>query len=195
MAIEIQVYAPKVDDLLVKPWLDRLLKLGMQCDIYPAFSFTNHQGYLPFRLHLLNPTRESFRIGNFLSGFELTVDDFNPGEFRASQQIPKRGLLSFFKCQSKTHTSLSPAAEAILNNCRKRLTFRFSPADVFELRLADISSIILMELSNGVRYLPSDNQWHHEIGFAEDSLSSIEDFERSLPEDGYATHPFEGWPE
>jgi hypothetical protein len=193
LSIEILTYAPKADDSLIHPWLNELSAYGMKCEVHPDFSFSDSSGYLPIKLRLLKPTRQSFENVDFISGFELYVDDFDFAAFSASQKRPPRGLLNFLWPLKGRSSALTEEIEAILATCTKCLTFRFSPADLFELRLADMSSILLMELTRGIRFLPADNQWHYSKGDALSSLESIKEFESSLPEDGFSTHPFEKW--
>jgi hypothetical protein len=194
MALEIETYFSNIDDNIIEPWLSRLLDLGMRCELHPDFSFKTQSGYLPIKLRNLRPTREEFKGKDFLSGFEFYLDEFNIVSIPFQRVEPRKGLSSFFvKRPSLATFRISPDIDQKLETCKFKLTFRFSPADVFELRLADLSSIIIAELTNGIRYLPSDGEWMTNIDFAQTSLESIEEFERSLSEGGYQSHLFEGW--
>jgi hypothetical protein len=48
MSLEIQTFVPAVDDALIPRWISRMAELGMQCEIYPEFSFADQSGFLPF---------------------------------------------------------------------------------------------------------------------------------------------------
>jgi len=194
MALEVEMYLPSANDSLIQPWLDRLAELGMRCEFHPDFSFSSQNGHLPIRLRNLKPTRDEFKDRDFLSGFEFYLAKFNISEMLFKKPVKPSGLGRLFgKKQAAAPHRVSGEVDAILEKCNWHLTFRFSPADVFELRLADISSIVISELTNGIRYLPSDGEWMVNQNFAPVALASIEDFERSLEVGGYQSHLFEGW--
>jgi hypothetical protein len=194
VSLEVEMYLPKADDTLIKTWLDRLLQLGMQCELHPDFSFLSQTGYLPIKLRNLKPTRAEFENQDFSSGFEFYLEKFEIASMPFQQSAAPKGLGRLFgKKPSTSEYRVSQQVDEILRTCRLHLTFRFSPADVFELRLADLSSIILAELTDGIRYLPSEGEWMKNQDFANTALSSIEEFERSLEDGGYKSHPFESW--
>jgi hypothetical protein len=194
MALEVEMYLPKADDSLVKPWLDRLHQLGMSCELHPDFSFSDQRGYLPIKLRNLKPTRKEFEDQDFLSGFEFYLENFDFNMLPLQQTATPKGLGRLFGKKSVAlEYRIGRDVDEILKACKWQLLFRFSPADIFELRLADLSSIILAELTGGLRYLPSESKWMKNQNFANTALESIEEFERSLEGGNYKSHPFEGW--
>jgi hypothetical protein len=193
MAIEIVTYAAHVDDSLVAPWLDQLLNLGMKCELHPDFSFESQSGFLPIKLLNLRPTRGEFNNILFLSGFEFYVDKFDV-EIEFPIVLPRRGLLNFFeKKAEEPNQRVNSEVDAKLLSCKWRLTFRFGSADVFELRLADLSSAILMNLTDGVRHIPEDSDWSIAPKLLHQIVEAVEEHERSLDVGTYQSHRFESW--
>ncbi len=184
--LETLTFLRSVDDTLVVPWLEKLSDLGMDCELHPAFSFSSQRGFLPIRLGLRRPVRGLPTSTTYLTGFEFYLSDFE-----LKTQFPTRagGLSRFFGRKFRVSSSVDP----ILTRCTKQLTFRWGSADVFELRMASLSSLILAELGGGIRYYPADLIWYERGEAIAEELRDIEEYEAGRSDEDIQRHIFNGW--
>jgi hypothetical protein len=175
-----------VDETLTAPWLKRFSDLGMECELHPDFSFSNHSGFLPIQLMFREQFRGHSPSARFLTGFELYITELD-----LDAQFPARAgvLARLFGRNIRVSDTVDP----ILTKCAKQLTFRWGSSDVFELRMASLSSLILAEIGNGISYYPADNIWYERNEAVSEALLEIGEYEAGLAEEEFHCHPFEGW--
>src|SRR5947209_5701752 len=92
VSLEMQAFVPDVDDAIIPRSIARLNGLGMRCEVDPAFSFKDHSGFLPFRVSLERSTHEQLVSGDYLTGFDLYVRDFDLAK-ELDARTPKPTLL------------------------------------------------------------------------------------------------------
>ncbi len=77
MSLDLNVYVKQIDDSIISEWIDRMNQFDMECEIHPDFSFTDHSGFLPFKIQLKNPKNQELKDKEFISGFEFYKADFD----------------------------------------------------------------------------------------------------------------------
>jgi hypothetical protein len=194
MALETETYLPHANDALITPWLSGLREIGMQCELHPEFSFSTQNGFLPIKLRLLKPTRPEFDKHDFLSGFEFYSEDFLLKD--SFEYAVKKGTFrGLFRGFTSSRTYVSSTVDPILSKCRKRLKFYWGSADVFELRLSALSSLLLSRLADGISHYPADGIWYESSTSLTDELKQIEEYEAQIDKEDLKFHRFDGWPQ
>ncbi len=193
MSLEMNTFVPNADDNMIPLWMERMAGLGMNCEIYPGFSFNNHSGFLPFKVRIKNPAQARFAGSDFLTGFEFYISDFSLQQeielARPKQTISDR----LFHKKPKDIYFASPEIDQILNSCTKVLSFVWGDADDLELRMAMLSSIILADLFHGISYYPADDIWYKDSKVLDSVLKEIEAYEASIKPEDSKLHKFEKW--
>jgi len=191
MSVEIHTYVPAVDDLLLPRWLLEMKKLRMDCEIHPGVSLVSHSGFLPFKICIHDSVHEELNGVEFLTGFEYYMDDFSL-EAELEKRAPKpRGLGRLFGRKEPLQPYATAELDEKLKRCRKLLTFSWGSADLFELRMATVSSAILAVITGGVSS-PADDIWNDRPAAAE-ALAEAREYENSLKAKDIKVHRFEGW--
>ena len=192
MSLEMLTFVPAVDDARVPAWLKRLGELGMDCEIHPDFSFASQTGFLPFKLRLHDSGHPELNDVDFLSGFEFCMTDFSLEDelrARAKESVQARGL--FRRRQAEPFAS--PEIDEQLRSCRKRLEFVWGVGDLFELRMATVSSAVLAEITGGLSCYPADGLWYERTTAAEKAVSEARAYEDGLKPENLKVHRFEKW--
>ena len=185
-------YVPAMDHSLVSQWLSEMRKLGIDCDIHPRVSLASHSGFLPFKIRIHDSAHHELNGVEFLTGFEYYIDDFS-----LEAELKKRPKTDALGHLSGERHLLQPYATAELDEklkqCRKRLTFSWGSADLFELRMATVSSAILAEITGGVSSYPADGIWYDRPGAAAEAVLGAQAYENSLKPKNIKVHRFEKW--
>ena len=192
MSLELQVFAPSLDDSLIPRWIDRLNSLDMTCEVHPAFSFSDHSGFLPFRLQLAASSHAALVGVPWASGFELFV-----GDFVLSDEVPPTPPQSFFqrvlgRSPEATYFA-SPETDARLEECTNVVSLFWGTADYFEFRMATLSAAVLAEITGGAARYPADELWYDEAGQVETALAEAQAYEAAVVPEPEKLHRFEAW--
>ena len=193
MSLELHTFAPDVSDSIIPRWLTRMNGLGMYCEIHPEFSFATHSGFLPFKLRLEDSAHQQLNGVDWLTGFELYVEEFSL-EKEIESLSPKPGLLQ--KLLGKRPAQIdfaSPEIDQKLKLCKKRLRFTWGSADTFELRMASVSAATIAEITSGVCTYPADNIWYDTESVVENAIKEAKEYENSLKPKEIKLHKFEEW--
>jgi hypothetical protein len=188
MSLDIETYVPSVNDSQIPLWLSRMKELGMICEIHPKFSFPKQSGFLPFKLQIHDSAHQELNGVDFLTGFEYYISDFDFDvelkEFQEFQEeegtLPKRGMLSRLLGKKRPQIYATPELDELLKRCQTRLTFRWGSADLFELRMATVSSAVLAEITTGISSYPAEGIWYDRNTAAVDAVSEARDYENSI---------------
>ncbi|WP_374334536.1 hypothetical protein [Leeia sp.] len=193
MSLEMQVFVPTVDDLLIQKWVERLNSLEMTCEIHPEFSFATHTGFLPFKVVLKKPKHEKMLGNEYLTGFEFYLSDFDLKK-EVDAITPRLSILDRLKGKKAEPVYFaSREIDARLISCKKVISCVWGSADTLELRMATLSAAILAELTDGVFAYPADNCWYTERGEVERVLKEAETYEASIKPSQLRLHKFEKW--
>ena len=193
MSLEMHTYVPAIDESLVPRWLARMGELGMRCEIHPGFSFATHTGFLPFKLRIQNSSHAELNGVEFLTGFEYYIEDFSL-EAELARQSPPPTLIGRLLGRNPPPKPYANAAiDAKLKACRKRLTFVWGSGDLFELRMATVSSAVLAELTGGISSYPADGIWYDKPAAAPDAAAEALAYENSVRPKDIEVHRFEQW--
>ncbi|WP_292470994.1 hypothetical protein [Methanolobus sp.] len=194
MSLDIYVYVENIDDSLIPLWVEKLNQRDMKCEIHPEFSFATASGYLPFKIELRDSKRKELLNNEFTSGFELDIDDFNL-EDEIQDSKPKQNLVNkILSRKSSPVYYVNSEIDEKLKKCSKILYFRWgSSYDIFELRMALLSSATLAVLTNGVCYDPQDDIWYDNSTIIEDALKEVRKYENLLEPDELKWEKFEEW--
>jgi hypothetical protein len=177
-------YVPSLDDSLKPRWISELNKLGMRVEMHPDITLTTHSGFLPFKIRIEDSAHEKLNGVDFLTGFEYYIDDFSLDSELAKQVA---------RSQSSEGQAVfaTPEIDKKLKDCRKVITFAWGSEDLFELRMATVSSAILAELLGGASEFPADGIWYERP--AAEALREAREYENSRKPRAIKVHPFEGW--
>lgn len=193
MSLDTNTYVPDINDSIVPRWLERMNGLGMHCEIHPEFSFLTQEGFLPFKIRLETSAHKELIGVDFLSGFEFYCRDFSLAR-ELKEMAGKRGIIG--RLLGKTPPRpywVNPEVDRRLRPCTKVLNFVWGSADLFELRLATISSAVLAELTGGVSCYPADNIWYDTATVVADAIRESQRYEDALRPREVQVHRFEGW--
>ena len=192
MSLEINLFTNEIDDSVIPKWISEINKLGTTCEIHPEFSFKDHEGFLPFKINIMESPNKELSGGSYLSGFEFYLEDFN-----LSESLPKPEKKSLFgKLLNKPETPTYLVNEEIdkkLENYSKLITFLWSGENVLELRMALLASATLSKLTNGLCSYPADDIWYKNDTIVEDALNEVREYESSVKPSEFNLHTFEEW--
>ena len=194
MSLEIQTFVPDIDDAVVPRWMERMNDLGMQCEIYPNFSFKGYRGFLPFRVALERSAHKDLVGICYLTGFEFYNRDFNLAT-ELDAITPRLTLIAkIIRRRPEAIYFATPEIDQRLATCRKVLSFVWGSSDTLELRMATLSSAVLAEIAVGVCYYPAGKIWYSNEGIAENALREVETYEASLKPGEWKLQKFDRWP-
>jgi hypothetical protein len=193
MSLEMDTFVPAVDGGHIPLWLSRMRELGMVCEIHPGFSFDTHSGFLPFKLRIQDSSHADLNGIDFMTGFEYYISDFSL-EAEQKALLPRRSFLGgVFGNKPALQPYASPDIDQQLQRCSKRLQFVWGSADLFELRMATVSSAVLAEITGGVSSYPADGIWYDRSTGAIQAVSEARDYENSVKQEDMKLHRFEQW--
>lgn len=185
---------PQIDDTVIPKWIERMNQMGMECEIYPGFSFENHSGFLPFKIRIENPKNPNLVNKEFITGFEFYLDEFSLEDELESLKPQKTFFQKVFKNdQEEKAVFISEEIDVRLKRCKKVMNFNWGAADTFELRMASLSSAILSELTDGVCCYAADDIWYDNATIVKDAYKEVVEYENSISLRDWEVHPFEGW--
>ncbi|MEP7155796.1 MAG: hypothetical protein ABI905_08480 [Betaproteobacteria bacterium] len=188
-----QVYVPSIDDGMAQQWVARLNTLGMNAEMHPEVRISNQSGFLPFKLTLERSAHAELVGRAFMTGFEYYVSPFDFATELAAKQ-PKPGMLGKLFGQNPQQAALvNPQVDARLKPCRHVLQLVWGAADMFELRMAMLSAVVLAELTQGIANYADSDLWHTGTDEVNKALDEVIDFESSLAPAELRVHPFERW--
>jgi len=124
-----------------------------------------------------------------LSGFEIHIDDYNFEDVKKEEQ-PKK---SFFSSPKDDIVIVNKEIDSILIKCKKAITLRWGTQDTLELRMAVLSSAILLKIFKGVCYDPQEGLWYEHKGAFDKFLSEVNGFESTIKLSQWKLHEFERW--
>lgn len=191
MSVEMYTYVPLVDESLIPRWLAGLRNLGMDCEMHPEITLGSHSGFLPFKIRVHDSAHDELNGVEFLSGFEYYAEDFSLDVETKNSQPEVSGFARLFGKKQAPQPFATIELDAKLKQCRKLLTFSWGSADLFELRLATVSSAVLAEITGGVSCYPADDIWYDRP--ATDALVEAVAYENSLSSKDFKVHRFERW--
>jgi len=195
MSLDLNVYVESIDDQIIPKWMERMNEFEMDCEIHPDFSFTDHRGFLPFKIKLTNPTNRDLEGRELISGFEFYMKEFD-FQKEIGQNQAKQTL--FQKLLGKTADRgdyVNPEIDARLQKCRWVLVFNWGSHNSLELRMSSLSSAIIAELTDGVCCYRADDVWYNNESIVENAFRESLEFENSLKPSEWKVHEFEGWNE
>ena len=191
MSLDITVYIKQLSDNLIPKIQARLNDFEMACEIHPEFSFTDQNGYLPFKFQLANPPFDILRNKILTSGFEIFIVNFDLAEEKSKR---KAGLLNRLLQKRPTAQPLvTDEIDGRLTGCQYAVSFVWHAVDSFELRFASLTSAILTELTNGVCTYSHDI-WYINENLVENTWKEVKEYETSLLKiEDLKFHEFENW--
>jgi len=193
MSLEIQTFVPSVKDSQIPLWLSRMAELGMLCEIYPAFSFVTHSGFVPFKLQIQDSAHPELNGVGFLTGFEYYISDFSLDAALEAKACKPSLLTGEFEEKSQQGVYASQEIDEQLKPCRKCLHFLWGSADLFELRMATVSAAVLAEITGGISFYPADGIWYERTSAAAKAVSEARDYENLVTSKDIPVHRFERW--
>ena len=87
----------------------------------------------------------------------------------------------------------TPEIDTKLKLCSKRLTFLWGSADLFELRMATVSSAVLAEITGGISSYPADGIWYESPTATAEAVGEACAYENSVKKKDITVHRFERW--
>ena len=193
MSLVMHTYLPSFDATLVPAWLDRLEKVGMSCEIHPGIAWESHSGFLPFKLRIADSAHTDLNGVDFLTGFEYYAEPFSL-ESELASMAPKKSMLQRLLGKPEPSRHYANAdVDKDLRRCKRRLSFSWGSADLFELRMATVSSAALAEVAAGVACYAPDDLWYDRSWTPERAAAEARDYENSLKPRDLTTHRFEAW--
>jgi hypothetical protein len=185
VSLEIQTFVPSLDDSLKPLWISELNKLGMRVEMHPDIALTTHSGFLPFKIRIEDSAHEKLNGVDFLTGFEYYVDEFSlDAELAKHVARPQDN-------SERQDVFATPEIDKKLKDCRKVITFAWGSEDLFELRMATVSSAILAAITGGASAYPADGIWYERP--AAEALGEAREYENSRKPKAIKVHPFQGW--
>ena len=192
MSLEYRVFVQTVDDTIVPRWLEALNALNMCCEIHPEFSFTDQAGLLPFKLNIQSGTRPELLNQDFVSGFEFDMEGFDIDAQIATLSEP--GFMDrLLGRNTQRDYFMSAEMDERLRPMKKMMIFNWCFDDIFEYRLARLSSITLSQLCGGLCYSREDECFFDGADAVTTALAEVEQFETLLKKKAVKTHRFEAW--
>lgn len=191
--LELCVYLKSVSDDGIRKWEERFQDAKMKVNIHPDFSFSNQFGFLPFKIHFDEPDISLLKDKDWISGFEMYIDDFNFEDIKKRGAAKKSFLKSLFSLSKDEFVFVNKEVDSILSECKKQITLRWGTLDTLEFRMAFLSAAILPEIFGGVCYDPQEDRWDYGEGLFEKFLSEVNSFESDIKPIRWKLHEFEKW--
>jgi hypothetical protein len=190
MSLDISVYTKQLSDQLIPKMQARLNDFEMACEIHPEFSFTDQNGFLPFKFRLTSPPFDILRNKILTCGFELFINKFDLAEEKSKR---KQRLFNRLLQRATTQPLVTNEIDDRLIDCKYDVSFVWHSVDSFEFRFASLTSAILTELTNGVCTYSHDI-WYRNENLVENAWREIKEYESSLlKEKDLKFHEFEKW--
>lgn len=195
MSLEIVVYCNEVSAGLIPQIMKRLNDYDMIAEIHPKFEFDKNidTGFLPFKFRFTNPSRVVLKDKEFLSGFELFIENFDLKSIKDKLQ-PKLSLFEklFGKKQPEIDFA-NPEIDNKLLDCKKAISFVWHSGDTFQLRFVLLFSAILTEITNGVCNYPADDVWYDNHDIVNKAFMDVISYENSLKASEIKFFEFQSW--
>ncbi len=193
MSLDLNVYVKQVDDSIIPKWIDRMNQFDMECDIHPDFSFTDHSGFLPFKIKFKNPKNQEFKDKEFISGFEFYKDEFDLQKELDALQPKKTFFQRLMNKPTEKFKYVNAEIDSKLADCKLLLTFNWGSHNSLELRMSSLSSAIISELTGGICCYRADDIWYDNKSIVEDAYKELIEYENSLKPNEWKMNDFEGW--
>lgn len=193
MSLEINLFVKAIDDTVIPPWIERMNQFDMICEIHPKFTFSDHSGFLPFKINLQKSKHQELVGNDYLTGFELYLVAFDL-KLELESLKPKQSLIPkfIFKKEPEIYFANHEIDEK-LGKCKKVISFVWGSVDTFEFRMACLSSAVLAELTDGICSYPADDFWYDNKNIIRDAFSEVKEYEESLNPSEIRVHKFEKW--
>ncbi|MFB9324640.1 hypothetical protein ACFFSY_01645 [Paenibacillus aurantiacus] len=182
MSYTLTVQLKGLSDSVIPDWISEINKFNMQVDVYPEFSFHGHAGFVPFKIVLHDCPNKALNHRELMSGFELYV---HPMDTKSKN----RPFLSKLFGRPR---QLSPI-EAKLSEADTELIFHIRAEDSFEFRMGWYAAASIALLCNGVLTDVQEEVQLEGQQLLHYALQVVMDDERTMTEEEWRTHPFEGW--
>jgi hypothetical protein len=190
--LDLSIYLKSVSDDGIKKWEERFVDTKMKVEVHPEFSFFNYSGFLPFKVHFDEPSVSLLSNKDWLSGFEIYIGDYSFDDAKKEAQ-PKKSFIKSLFSSTKDDIVVCKEIDSILSKCKKEITLRWGTQDTLELRMAVLSSAILMEVFEGVCFDPQEGRWDISTGAFDKFLSEVNGFESTIKPSQWKLHEFEKW--
>ncbi len=193
MSLEMHLFVERIDDSIIPRWIERMNSFDMNCEIHPGFSFSEHSGFLPFKIKLNRPDHPKLLDKYYITGFEFYLHDFDL-EIELQKLKSEQGLFRRLFGQKKGEVYFAgPEIDAKLKSCKKMMRFVWGVADTFEFRMANLSSAILADLTSGVSRYAEDDVWYENSTIVHNAVKDVADYESSVKPEAFSLHEFERW--
>lgn len=191
--LEMSIYVPSINDEVIKKWQNRFRDANMTVEIHPDFSFTDHTGFLPFKVIIETTPDNPCYNKVLLTGFELVTDDFNLEVVKSGLKPQKTFFQSLFKGKEMESFYVNKEIDNILKTCKKQIMISWGVQDSLEFRMALLSTAILTELMDGICYDLQDGTWLEHEGIFEKFRDEITAYESSIKPQKWSLHEFDAW--
>lgn len=178
MSYDLIVHVNELNDSIVPEWLEELRRFNMSVEIHPAFTFESQSGFLPFKIIVFDCPNPKLNEMELMSGFELSVNDLYP-------EVKRSIWSKWFSKDRGTHSGT--------HNYTKELVFRISIQDSFEYRLAWYSAAAIVKMCNGILIDPQENIQLAGNQAIRHAYEQVINDEKSIQEDEWRIHKFNGW--
>lgn len=195
MSLVIELYVEDIDDSIIPSWIKRMNDFDMSCEIHPEFSFKDHSGFLPFKIRLNKAFRYELLDKYFLTGFELYTSNFDfDVDFTKLQPETKKSLFEkLFGLKANKLSFVRPDLNIKLRKCKKIVYFVYGSSDIFEFRMATLSSAVLTDITNGVCHYTEENIWYENTTIISEAVESIAQYESLVKPEHIGFNEFEKW--
>lgn len=182
MSYNLSVHIKGLSDNILHEWLSEIRKFNMDVQVHPEFSFSNHSGFLPFKIVNYDCPNKKLNNIELMTGFELYVNQIEG-------KTNKKSFISKL-FEKKQHLS---SIERKLQEADTEVSFIISIQDSFEFRIGWYSATSLALICDGVltdHYEGIQLEGQELIRHAQRIV--IED-ERQIKEDEWKIHEFKNW--
>ncbi|ACT01714.1 hypothetical protein [Paenibacillus sp. JDR-2] len=182
MSYDLSVHLKGLNDQMIPDWLAEIRKFNMDAEIFPAFSFQNHSGFLPFKIVVHDCPNKRLNNLELLTGFEWYAEQID-------LKNKKKGLFSKLFDKNQRLSSI----EMKLKEAETLVHFGISAHDSFEMRAGWYAAASLALIGNGVLTdYQEDIQLEGQILIRHASNIVIEN-EQQITDHEWRTHEFEEW--
>ncbi len=173
MGYVLTVRLKQLSDSIIPQWISEINKLNMTVEVSPKFSFSGHGGFLPFRTILYDCPNQSLNHVELMTGYELYVRKM------------ERTKDSFFRSLMKGKSGA--------NIFDTEVDFRISAQDSFEYRMGWYSAASLALVCKGVLIDPQEGLQLEGQQLIEHAHRCVLEDEKTIKDDEWRIHRFEGW--
>ncbi|CAI6087323.1 hypothetical protein [Cohnella sp. JJ-181] len=184
MSYDLTVRLKRLDDTMIPQWISEINKFNMRVEVYPKFTFSDHSGFLPFKVVNYDCPNPRFNNIELLTGYELDIQRMS------LVPVKKSFVHKWFSGNNTKNTD-----EEIQSNAEIEVTFSISIQDSFEFRIGWYSAAALAMIGDGVLIDHQEGievQGNRLIRHAYDTV--LQD-EKTIKEDEWKVHEFDEWKE